>query len=73
MYRLTRNPMIIERLDDPMFIPVDPLNRDYRKYLAWAAKGNKADPAAPEPVLKPTPPDPEIEALKSRVAALEAK
>ncbi len=39
----------VQRMSDGAFIPFDEGNRDYREYLEWVAKGNKADPA-PGPV-----------------------
>ena len=42
---------IVLRVADNAFIPFDGGNRDYQEYLAWVAKGNKAD----DPVLVATP------------------
>lgn len=36
---------VILRKEDNAFIPKDPNNRDYRKYLEWVAEGNTPDPA----------------------------
>ena len=44
----------IKRLSDNAFIPFDPANTDYQKYLEWLAGGNTPDPApvpAPEEAL----------------------
>lgn len=49
MYKLTATPEIIAR-DDGWFIPSDPANTGYQKYLAWLADGN-----TPEPYVAPPP------------------
>ena len=35
----------IKRIADNAFIPFDPANTDYQKYLEWLAKGNEPLPA----------------------------
>ena len=52
MYQqLANNPMrgaeaqCIKRLADNAFIPFDPANTDYAKYLEWLAEGNVPEPA----------------------------
>lgn len=34
---------------DGAFIPQDPANRDFQEFLDWLSRGNKPDPAAPDP------------------------
>lgn len=36
---------VIKRVEDATFIPTDPNNLDYQKYLEWVAEGNTPDPA----------------------------
>jgi len=45
-YKLTESSVTILRLSDNAFIPFDPANTDYQKYLQWLSEGNI-----------PTPPD----------------
>ena len=35
----------IKRIADNAFIPFDPANTDYQKYLEWLAEGNEPLPA----------------------------
>ena len=54
-YTLTAHPNTIVRDEDGAFIPTDPDNVDYQKYLAWTKKGGKAKPYTPPPASKTTP------------------
>jgi hypothetical protein len=36
---------VIVKIENTSFIPFDPANRDYQKYLKWLAEGNTPEPA----------------------------
>ena len=53
MYQIVINSMTgetscIKRLADNAFIPLDPANTDYQKYLEWLAEGHEPLPADEE-------------------------
>lgn len=50
-YQLTQGDTIV-RIADNAFIPPDPANTDYQRYLAWLEEGNTPEPA-PEPEPAP--------------------
>jgi hypothetical protein len=50
MYKLLNDPDgnkidIVKRLSDNAFIPFDPANTDYQKYLKWVSEGGVPEPA----------------------------
>jgi len=54
MYKLLPNDSLtgmaatsVKRLSDNAFIPFDPANTSYQKYLEWLADGNTPEPADP--------------------------
>lgn len=59
----------VQRLSDGAFIPHDPRNMDWRDYQVWVAKGNMPEAADPPPAA----PKDEIEEIKQRLAAIEAR
>ena len=42
---MTKQPAGVRRLLDGAWIPLDPANTDYEKYLEWVAAGNTPSPA----------------------------
>lgn len=55
-YQLTQSEHTILRTIDSAFIPDDPANVDFQRYLAWLGEGNTPDPAPIPP--EPPPPTP---------------
>jgi hypothetical protein len=51
-YTLTEQPGIIVRDEDGAFVPADPDNIDYQKYLAWLDEGNQPTSYTPPPEAK---------------------
>jgi hypothetical protein len=41
----TNTAEVIHDKDNNKFIPFDPANTDYQKYLEWVAEGNTPEPA----------------------------
>lgn len=56
-YTLTAHPNTIVLVADGVqsFIPTDPDNIDYQKYLAWVEEGGAPTPYVPPPAAKPAP------------------
>jgi len=40
MYKLLFEPSTVKRLSDNAFIPFDPANTCYQRYLVWLSEGN---------------------------------
>jgi hypothetical protein len=59
-YSYTENGVMRNR--DHQYIPIQPKNRDYRKFKAWERAGGVADPYEPPPI----PPDPDK--VENRIA-----
>ena len=53
MYKLSHSGAIAN-LEDQTWIPADPGNAEYQRYLAWLAAGNTPAPADPAPSTTPT-------------------
>jgi hypothetical protein len=64
---------MIQRDADGAFIPADPDNVDYQKYLRWYEAGNEPAPAkAPETTLPETVPvEDRVDDLEARVDQIE--
>lgn len=50
---LNNNLISILNLEDFSYIPIDPANADYQKYLLWLEEGN--NPLPPDPIPEPEP------------------
>lgn len=69
-YQLTSGDTIL-RLADNAFIPPDPANTDYQKYLAWLEEGNKPLPADPKPTPEPLTAQQKLEAAGLTIEELK--
>ena len=69
-YQLT-NHETIKRLSDNAFIPPDPANTDYQKYLLWLEEGNEPLPPDPEPTPEPLTAQQKLEAAGLTVEELK--
>lgn len=54
----------IKRLTDNAFIPFDPANADYQKYLTWLAKSN-----TPESYVEPAPTAEQVREQRNQLLA----
>lgn len=52
MYKIISDNTIF-RLEDQLWIPVDPENKEYQEYLFWLEEGN--EPLPPDPIVEPEP------------------
>jgi len=69
-YQLTHYDTIL-RLTDNAFIPPDPANTDYQKYLLWIEEGNTPLPADPIPEPEPLTAQQKLEAAGLTVEELK--
>jgi len=69
-YQLTHYETI-KRLSDNAFIPQDPANTDYQKYLLWLEEGNEPLPPDPEPTPEPLTAQQKLEAAGLTVEELK--
>jgi len=69
-YQLTSGDSIV-RLTDNAFIPPDPANTDYQKYLLWLEEGNEPLPPDPEPTPEPLTAQQKLEAAGLTVEELK--
>jgi len=44
-YQKTEQETMIYRKEDKTFIPIEPQNTDYQRYLEWVAEGNTIEEA----------------------------
>ena len=62
------NDQVVLRLSDNAYIPVDPANTDYQRYLEWLAEGNTPEPA--DPIIPAVPQS--VTMRQARLALLHA-